>query len=184
MVDPRPPNLSIDSGQLSKLNALSNTKSVVTNLEPLESAQKQTRNPCLTNNMEIDEFNDGLCEDNVTTDEMIETEQVEKWKGLNLKMRHSRKEEYDEDDYVSEVIDKLVILLKRWMTKGVIGGVHDHEQKIVHEIENDVSSWLIEPKIVYSTKAVEVEVVLQLNTDVSIHQLHMHEKEYCNQYSM
>ena len=71
MVDPRVPNLSIDSGQLHKLNALDNTKSVVTNLEPLESVQKQMRNQCLNNNMEIEEINDKLSGDDINNEQDV-----------------------------------------------------------------------------------------------------------------
>ena len=124
----------LDRGGGANMHILRSKRSTESTDMDLDDTSLNQNNISEQVRQENEEKEDDNVANEVTTDEMIETEQVEKWKGLNLKMRHSRKEEYDEDDYVSEVIDKLVILLKKWMKKGVIGGVHDHEQKIVHEI--------------------------------------------------
>ena len=60
MADPHIQNLSIDSGQLHRLNALDSTKRVAGNLETLKSVHKQVKNPSLNNHMdiEIEEIND------------------------------------------------------------------------------------------------------------------------------
>ena len=97
MADPRVPNASIDSGQLHKLNALDNTKSVATNLEPLESVQKQMKNPCLNNHMKIEKTNDGLsgknsneCDDNDefdTLDDAIHEKRNEGRQQTSIKKR-------------------------------------------------------------------------------------------------
>ena len=60
MADPHIPNLTIDSGQLCKLNESNNTYSVVTKLELLESVHEQKKNPFFNNPMEIDETNEEI----------------------------------------------------------------------------------------------------------------------------
>ena len=134
MADPHIQNLSIDLGQLHRLNALDSTKSVVTNLETLKSAHKQVRNPCLNNHMEVDEINDGLDlidnkndnnEENADNNNKIESNEVlidEHITAINFKMEISPESKPSEQDVITLLCSKVANLIEKWiLTKNVEG---------------------------------------------------------------
>ena len=70
MADPHILNLTIDAGQLDKLNASNNTNCVATKLERLESVHEQKKNPFFNNPIEIDETNEEITgEETITQQE-------------------------------------------------------------------------------------------------------------------
>ena len=165
MVEPRLPNLSIDSGQLNKLNAFNNTKSVVTNLEPLESVQKQTRNPCLTNNMEIDEINDGLCDDNAngnnaTRDDDISVNEIAQKRIMTIEVEFECEENATNEECSGMVLHATQELFEAWTKEDIIEDAYDLNGRLLNKDYANLNGWAKEPRIIKSKKCVKVETIV------------------------
>ena len=172
MVDPRLPNLSIDSGQLSKLNALNNTKSVVTNLEPLESVQKQTRNPCLTNNMEIDDIDDGLCDENANgnnaaRDDDISVNEMAQKRIMTIEVEFETEEDVKNEEYSGMVVHVTQELLEAWTKEEMIEDAYDLNGRLLNKDHTNLNGWAKEPRITKSKKHIKVETIIQVKTNAS-----------------
>ena len=167
MADPHIPNLTIDSGQLHKLNALNNTNSVVTKLELSESVHKQKKNLFFNNHMEIDETNDEISGEGTITqqdDQDIIDEAMNKRfnevdnvqdlveekkliKGLSIEI------DFQVDGNIEECITTIthftMDLLKKWMKSNAIDGVWalDGKSLMKSEFEN-VKALTILPRII------------------------------------
>ena len=111
------------------------------------------------------------------------TNDYEDCKEMNILMEYNHNDSYNEDDYVINVVDKIVTLLGLWMKKGAIGGVYGLEHMIVDDIK-DIESWMIDPKVVYNKSSAVIDMVLQLKTTISAHSLYQLEQEYCNRFGL
>ena len=181
MADPHNQNLSIDSGQLHRLNALDSTKSVVTNLETLKSVHKQVKNPCLNNHMEIEEINDESSEnahDTAGTRNDINNEQEAKKRYLTIKMELEPEREATDDEHSAMVLHATEELSQAWDHDKIIQDAYDLDGRMLERKYSELDSWAIIPRIVKKKKYATVETIIQVKTKASACRLYQNQKEY------
>ena len=104
-------------------------------------------------------------------------------KGMSIEIKYERDEEHEKEDYVEDVVDKALNLLRKWIQHKAIEGVHDLNKALVEDL-GDIEKWMITPKVVCRKTSMIVEIVLQVKTNRSTYQLHHLEKEYCDKNAM